>query len=174
MALTSSEEIEEETFARMQALQDESEQPFHELSDLLEAELEYHSKCREILEELRDTWPSGYASKYRHRSGSRRQWCQADKVEAAYHSLPPVRVPTPPLPPAPSARGPHALPAPGEPRSTRTMMTLPIRAGGIGQARPRPSARAGTTSLLALRLDRQRRRRKGSWVALARLARRAG
>lgn len=55
-----SEEIEEETFARMQALQNESEQPFHELSDLLEAELEYHAKCRDILEELRDSWPSGY------------------------------------------------------------------------------------------------------------------
>ena len=44
----------------MQALQNESEQPFHELSDLLEAELEYHARCKEILEELRDTWPSGY------------------------------------------------------------------------------------------------------------------
>jgi hypothetical protein len=59
-ALIISEEIEEETYARMQALQNESEQPFQELSDLLEAELEYHSKCREVLEELRDAWPSGY------------------------------------------------------------------------------------------------------------------
>jgi endophilin-A len=29
------------------------------LTDLLEAELEYFSKCREILEELKDGWPSG-------------------------------------------------------------------------------------------------------------------
>jgi endophilin-A len=29
------------------------------LTDLLEAELEYFTKCREILEELKDSWPSG-------------------------------------------------------------------------------------------------------------------
>lgn len=30
------------------------------LTDLMEAELEYYSRCKEILKELRDGWPAGY------------------------------------------------------------------------------------------------------------------
>jgi hypothetical protein len=54
-----SEEIEEETAARMEVIQGNQEQQFSELADLLDAELEYFTKCRDILEELREQWPSG-------------------------------------------------------------------------------------------------------------------
>jgi endophilin-A len=51
--------VEEETAARMEVIQSEQEQQFAELADLLEAELEYFAKCKDMLEELRDSWPSG-------------------------------------------------------------------------------------------------------------------
>jgi hypothetical protein len=54
-----SEEIEEETAGRMEVIQGNQEQQFSELADLLDAELEYFTKCRDILEELREQWPSG-------------------------------------------------------------------------------------------------------------------
>ncbi|RSH91134.1 hypothetical protein EHS25_010310 [Saitozyma podzolica] len=56
------EEIEEETAARMEVIQGNQEQQFSELADLLDAELEYFTKCRDILEELREQWPSGSVS----------------------------------------------------------------------------------------------------------------
>ncbi len=43
----------------MQAIQANEERQWAELSDLLEAELEYFAKCKHILEELRENWPSG-------------------------------------------------------------------------------------------------------------------
>lgn len=54
-----SEEVEEETAARMEVIQGEEEQMFAELADLLDAELEYFSKCKELLEELHASWPAG-------------------------------------------------------------------------------------------------------------------
>ncbi|OCF33509.1 hypothetical protein I316_04930 [Kwoniella heveanensis BCC8398] len=50
------EEIEEETQQRMFAIQETEERQFAELADLLEAELEYHGKCREILDDLKNSW----------------------------------------------------------------------------------------------------------------------
>ncbi|WVQ96653.1 hypothetical protein IAU59_003759 [Kwoniella sp. CBS 9459] len=50
------EEIEEETQQRMIAIQETEERQFAELADLLEAELEYHAKCREILDDLKNSW----------------------------------------------------------------------------------------------------------------------
>lgn len=58
-ALIGSEEVKEETQARMRTIQMQEESQWAELSDLLEAELEYFAKCSNILEELRDSWPSG-------------------------------------------------------------------------------------------------------------------
>jgi hypothetical protein len=43
----------------MEVIQGNQEQQFSELADLLDAELEYFTKCRDILEELREQWPSG-------------------------------------------------------------------------------------------------------------------
>jgi endophilin-A len=40
-------------------IQEQEEGQWAELSDLLEAELEYFTKCKEILEELRESWPTG-------------------------------------------------------------------------------------------------------------------
>ncbi|WVF69151.1 hypothetical protein IAT40_003926 [Kwoniella sp. CBS 6097] len=52
------EEVEEETQQRMFAIQETEERQFAELADLLEAELEYHAKCREILDDLKSSWGS--------------------------------------------------------------------------------------------------------------------
>ncbi|KAK4684883.1 hypothetical protein P7C73_g5282, partial [Tremellales sp. Uapishka_1] len=52
------DETEEETQMRMVAIQDQEEQQFLELTDLLEAEMEYFSRCQEIMEDLRKAWPS--------------------------------------------------------------------------------------------------------------------
>jgi endophilin-A len=54
-----SEEVEEDTQSRMQGIQMQEGRQWAELSDLLGAELEYFSKCKDILEELRDSWPTG-------------------------------------------------------------------------------------------------------------------
>ena len=43
----------------MLSVQEGEAQQFAELSDLLEAELEYFQKCQEILQDLRGDWPSG-------------------------------------------------------------------------------------------------------------------
>ena len=43
----------------MEVIQAQEEQQWTELTDLLEAELEYFSKCKDILEELKDNWPTG-------------------------------------------------------------------------------------------------------------------
>nr|XP_031864224.1 uncharacterized protein CI109_000136 [Kwoniella shandongensis]KAA5531296.1 hypothetical protein CI109_000136 [Kwoniella shandongensis] len=53
------EEVEEETHGRMMVIQESEEQQLVELSDLLEAELEYHTKCRDILDDLRTSWSNG-------------------------------------------------------------------------------------------------------------------
>ena len=55
-----SDEVEEETHARMLAVQSQGEEHWDELTDLLEAEFEYFAKCKDILEELREVWPTGY------------------------------------------------------------------------------------------------------------------
>ncbi|WWC88701.1 uncharacterized protein L201_003614 [Kwoniella dendrophila CBS 6074] len=50
------EEIEEETQQRMIGIQETEERQIIELKDLLEAELEYHSKCHDILRDLHGSW----------------------------------------------------------------------------------------------------------------------
>jgi hypothetical protein len=54
-----SAEVEEECVMRGEQIANLEQDQYTGLSDLLEAELEYFSKCREILEELKDGWPSG-------------------------------------------------------------------------------------------------------------------
>ena len=54
-----SDEIEEETTARMVVIESLEEGKWSELTDFLDAELEYFSKCKEIMEELRASWPMG-------------------------------------------------------------------------------------------------------------------
>jgi hypothetical protein len=54
-----SAEVEEECVMRGEQIANLEQDQYTGLTDLLEAELEYFSKCREILEELKDGWPSG-------------------------------------------------------------------------------------------------------------------
>ncbi|RXK38529.1 hypothetical protein M231_04161 [Tremella mesenterica] len=63
-------EIEEETQVRMKAIEENEEQQFMDLVDLLEAELEYFSKCRDILEDLKDQWPPDAGGRPRARSNA--------------------------------------------------------------------------------------------------------
>ena len=53
-----SEEVEEETQVRMMVIQEQESRQWEELGDLFEAELDYFSRCKEILEELRMSWPT--------------------------------------------------------------------------------------------------------------------
>ncbi len=41
------------------AIQEGEDQQFADLADLLDAEMEYFTKCHAILEDLRNEWPSG-------------------------------------------------------------------------------------------------------------------
>ncbi|WVW84639.1 hypothetical protein I302_106673 [Kwoniella bestiolae CBS 10118] len=50
------EEIEEETQQRMIGIQETEERQISGLKDLLEAELDYHSRCHDILKDLHSNW----------------------------------------------------------------------------------------------------------------------
>lgn len=55
----SSEEAEEETKLRMMAIKEQEAAQFESLADLVDAELEYFTRCQEILLELRNNFPKG-------------------------------------------------------------------------------------------------------------------
>ena len=42
-------------------IQEQEERQWSDLTDLLDAEYEYFAKCKDILEDLRSSWPTGYA-----------------------------------------------------------------------------------------------------------------
>lgn len=50
-------EVEEECVMRGEQISNLEQDQYAGLTDLLEAELEYFSKCKEILEELKGGWP---------------------------------------------------------------------------------------------------------------------
>jgi endophilin-A len=58
LELMISGEVEEECVMRGEQISNLEQDQYAGLTDLLEAELEYFSKCKEILEELKDGWPS--------------------------------------------------------------------------------------------------------------------
>jgi endophilin-A len=58
LELMISGEVEEECVMRGEQISNLEQDQYTGLTDLLEAELEYFSKCKEILEELKDGWPS--------------------------------------------------------------------------------------------------------------------
>lgn len=53
----SSDEVEEECVIRGEQIASLEQDQYAGLTDLLEAELEYYTRCKEILEELRQGWP---------------------------------------------------------------------------------------------------------------------
>lgn len=57
--LTDSDEVEEECVMRGEQIANLEQDQYNGLTDLLEAELEYFTRCKEILEELRQGWPEG-------------------------------------------------------------------------------------------------------------------
>lgn len=58
MLTADSEEAEEETHLRMQQIKKQEEEQFAALVDWLEAEVDYYSQCKAILDDLRSTFPS--------------------------------------------------------------------------------------------------------------------
>jgi hypothetical protein len=54
-----SDEVEEECVLRGEQIANLEQDQYSGLTDLLEAELEYFTRCKEILEELRQGWPEG-------------------------------------------------------------------------------------------------------------------
>jgi hypothetical protein len=56
------EETSEDVYRRMQDIQEAEGDNMHDLTSFIDAELNYHERCREILLQLRSDWPAGYAS----------------------------------------------------------------------------------------------------------------
>lgn len=54
------DEAADETKLRMQAIKEEQEVQFHALAALLDAELEYFSRCKSVLEDLLSEFPTSY------------------------------------------------------------------------------------------------------------------
>lgn len=54
------EESNEDVHRRMGDIQDSEAESMADLGAFLDAELEYHDRCRDILTSVRRTWPAGY------------------------------------------------------------------------------------------------------------------
>lgn len=54
------EESNEDVHRRMGDIQDSEAESMADLGAFLDAELEYHDRCRDILMNVRRTWPAGY------------------------------------------------------------------------------------------------------------------
>lgn len=52
------EESNEDVFRRMQDIKETEVESVAELGEFLEAELEYHDRCREVLLKLKRDWPA--------------------------------------------------------------------------------------------------------------------
>jgi hypothetical protein len=52
------EESSEDVLRRMQDIKDAEADSIAELGTFLDAELEYHDKCREVLIQLKNDWPA--------------------------------------------------------------------------------------------------------------------
>lgn len=56
------EETSEDVYRRMQDIQEAEGDNIQDLTSFIDAELNYHERCREILHQLRSDWPARYAS----------------------------------------------------------------------------------------------------------------
>lgn len=54
------EESSDDVYRRMGEIQDAEAESMSDLGAFLDAELEYHERCAEILGSLRKQWPAGY------------------------------------------------------------------------------------------------------------------
>ncbi|TGZ84601.1 BAR-domain-containing protein [Ascodesmis nigricans] len=64
------EESSDDVYRRMGEIQDAEAESMTDLGAFLDAELEYHERCAEILANLRRQWPAGQRQPIRHRSRS--------------------------------------------------------------------------------------------------------
>lgn len=60
MQATASDEIQEDTLARMATVQESEAAMINDLTDFLEAELDYVNQYHDILEDLKTEWGSMY------------------------------------------------------------------------------------------------------------------
>lgn len=65
-----SEEAEDETKLRMLNIKHQEAEQFAALQDIIDAEFEYYTRCRDLLENLRDTFPSEHKPQSRPRAKS--------------------------------------------------------------------------------------------------------
>lgn len=56
------EESSDDVYRRMGEIQDSEAESMSNLGAFLDAELEYHDRCRDILQNLRKKWPAGYVT----------------------------------------------------------------------------------------------------------------
>lgn len=54
------EEASDEVLRRMMDIKESEPESTADMSAFLEAQLNYHDKCREVLLQLKDEWPGGY------------------------------------------------------------------------------------------------------------------
>ncbi|RPB05624.1 BAR-domain-containing protein [Choiromyces venosus 120613-1] len=65
------EESSEDVYRRMGDIQESETETMSDLTAFLDAELEYHDRCRDILMSVRENWPAGLAVKDKKRLRSR-------------------------------------------------------------------------------------------------------
>jgi hypothetical protein len=56
------EESSEDVYRRMQDIQETEQDSVNDLTEFLDAELAYHARCTEALQQLRNNWPAGGSS----------------------------------------------------------------------------------------------------------------
>ena len=70
MAQERFDEVQEETIARLETVAGCEEQLFADFTEFVDAELEYFTKCKEIMEDLKSSWPTQMSSGSRPRARS--------------------------------------------------------------------------------------------------------
>ncbi|KAF8463604.1 hypothetical protein BDZ91DRAFT_731269 [Kalaharituber pfeilii] len=87
------EESNEDVLRRMSDIQESEAESVAELTAFLEAELDYHDRCREVLLNLKRQWPVGVGSTTARNNPMRRTQARANAAPSREASPPPERLP---------------------------------------------------------------------------------
>ncbi|KAI5790190.1 hypothetical protein EDC01DRAFT_118044 [Geopyxis carbonaria] len=91
------EESSDDVYRRMGEIQDSEAESMSDLGSFLDAELEYHDRCRDILLNVRRQWPAG-APQQKHRIRSKSLNAHSFGNGTREESPPPMPEPEPPRP----------------------------------------------------------------------------
>ena len=58
------EEASDDVYRRMEDIKESEAESVADLTAFLEAELAYHERCREVLMQLKNTWPARYVRSF--------------------------------------------------------------------------------------------------------------